>query len=337
MRSRKIILPDIFLLCFLFYGCHAQTSSNNLLQLTGTITLPGVSGRIDHISFDSNNNYVFVSALGNNTLEVIDLKNKKVIHSIKGLHEPQGVAFIPDNHSLVVANGDNGECDFFNAAFQKTNLIQLDDDADNVRVDASNKKIYVGYGSGGIAVIDAFTCKLITEIKLPAHPESFQINKQENKMYVNIPDEKQIDVIDLTQNKIIAQWKLTEARANFPMALDEANHRLFIGCRHPSKLLVLDTQTGKIISTVDIDGDTDDLFYNAKKENLTNGQVYVSCGSGYVDVIKQTDANRYATSGKIKTSSGARTSLFIPELNTLIVAAPATMSGDAQLMIYKTK
>lgn len=150
-------------------------------------------------------------------------------------------------------------------------------------------------------------------------------------MYVNVPDEKQIVVIDLSQNKIVAQWKNTIANANFPMALDETNHRLFIGCRHPSKLLVLDTETGKTISLLDIDGDTDDVFYNTSAK-----EVYVSCGSGYVDIFNQVDANHYTSNGKIKTNFGARTSLFIPQLHQLIVAAPARMNSKAQLMIYKT-
>ena len=330
MNNSKIILLAAILF-FFASGCKAQSQTNSL-QLIEAIPLQNVSGRIDHLSFDAKNNFVFVAALGNNTVEVVDLKNKKVIHSIKDLHEPQGVAFIPENNSLVVANGDNGECDVFNATdFQKTNSIQLGDDADNVRYDATGKKIYVGYGNGGIAIIDAATFKLIGEIKLPGHPESFQINKQEKKMYVNVPDEKQIAVIDLTQNKIIAQWKNITANANFPMALDEANHRLFIGCRHPSKLLVLDTESGNIISSIDIDGDTDDVFYNPSAK-----EIYVSCGSGYVDVINQIDANHYTANGTMKTNSGARTSLFISQLHQLIIAAPARTGGSAQLMIYRT-
>jgi DNA-binding beta-propeller fold protein YncE len=330
MNKSKIILPAAILFCFIS-GCNAQYKTNSL-QLIETIPLQNVSGRIDHLSFNEKNNFVFVAAFGNNTVEIVDLKNKKVIHSIKNLHEPQGVAFIPENNSLVVANGDNGKCDVFNATtFLKINSVQLGDDADNVRYDVTDRKIYVGYGNGGIAIIDATTFELINEIKLPGHPESFQINKQEKKMYVNVPDEKQIAVIDLTQNKIIAQWKNTTANANFPMALNETNHRLFIGCRHPSKLLVLDTETGKIISSVDIDGDTDDVFYNTSAK-----EIYVSCGSGYVDVITQTDANHYTSNGKIKTNSGARTSLFISELHQLVVAAPVRIGSDARLVIYKT-
>ena len=116
------------------------------------------------------------------------------------------------------------------------------------------------------------------------------------------------------------------------MALDETSHRLFIGCRHPSKLLVLDTETGKTISSLDIDNDTDDIFYNTSAK-----EIYVSCGNGYVDVFHQIDANHFTSNGKIKTNFGARTSLFIPELHQLIIAAPSHIGSIAQLTIYKTK
>ena len=169
-------------------------------------------------------------------------------------------------------------CDVFDVAtFKKINSIKLASDADNVRYDSIANKIYVGYGNGGIAIIDATSFKQTGDIKLTGHPESFQIDKSANKIYVNVPDEKQIEVIDLEKNIVIERWKLTEARSNFPMSLDENNHRLFIGCRHPAKVLVLDAQTGKTISTFDIDNDVDDVFYDKK-----NNQIYLSCGGGYI-------------------------------------------------------
>lgn len=349
MKHPKFFLIVIFFVCFLFNGCNAQPQ-NNSLKLVATIALPTVSGRIDHLSFDAKHQIIFVAALGNNTVEVVDLKNKKVIHAIKDLHEPQGVVFIPDPASsgtIFVANGDNGECDVFNAeTFQKITSIKLSGDADNVRYDAADKKIYVGYGNGGIAIIDlpagqagAATFKLITEIKLSGHPESFQIDKSAREIYVNVPDEKQIEVIDLNKNVVIDKWKLNQATSNFPMALDETNHRLFVGCRHPAKLLIIDMQTGKTISSFSIDSDTDDIFYNSSTK-----EIYVSCGGGYIDVFKQTDlptgqvgANTYTTNGKVSTHTGARTSLFIPELNQLIVASPSGFNSNASLLIYDIK
>lgn len=332
MMQSKIFF--FIIIAFCFNGCHAQTSSQNQsLQLITSITLPNVSGRIDHLSFDSSHQIIFVAALGNNTVEVVDLKNKKVIHTIKNLHEPQGLAFIPESNSIFIANGDDGECDVLNSeAFQKITTIKLSGDADNVRYDAADKKIYVGYGDGGIAIIDVTTFKLITQIKLSGHPESFQIDKSAKKIYVNVPDEKQIEIIDLEKNIVTDKWKMTNATSNFPMALDEINHRLFIGCRHPAKLLIIDTQTGKSISTFSIDNDVDDIFYNPVTK-----EIYLSCGGGYIDVFKQTDANTYTTNGKISSHSGARTSLFIPELNQLIVAFPSGFNNDASLLIYSIK
>lgn len=312
----------------------AQTpAENNSLKLVETIPLPNVKGRIDHLTFDLEHQMVFVAALGNNSVEVIDLKNKKVIHTIKNLNEPQGIVFIPESKQLFVANGGNGECDIFNTgSFQKVNAVKLSGDADNVRCDPANKRIYVGYGSGGIAIINATNYQLITDIKLSGHPESFQMDKAANKIYVNVPDEKQIEVIDLVKNIVTDRWKMSEATSNFPMSLDETNHRLFIGCRHPAKLVVIDTQTGKTISSLAIEGDVDDIFYDK-----TSKQIYLSCGAGNVDIVKQADANTYTANGKVSTHSGARTSVFITDLNLLIVASPSGFNSKASLLVYSVK
>lgn len=332
MNNIKTILVTATLLYFFPANCNAQPETNSLQQ-SGEISLENIIGRIDHLAYDAKQGFIFVAALGNNSVEVTDLANKKVVHSIKNLHEPQGVEFIPENNSLFITNGSNGQCDVFNATtFQKKYSIGLGDDADNIRYDPATKRIYVGYGNGGIAIIDAINNKLIDKISLSGHPESFQIDTISSKLFVNIPDRKQINVIDLTSHKTISQWKLTEATANFPMALDEPNHRLFIGCRHPSKLLVINTETGKTITILDIDGDADDIFYNEPAK-----EIYVSCGSGYVDVFNQTDPNHYTSGGKLTTQPGARTSLFLPNQHRLIVAAPSRLIRPAELEIYKTK
>lgn len=330
--DKKIIFTSLIAFQLLFSGCNAQIQSESF-KLIATIPLPNVSGRIDHLSFDSKHQRIFVAALGNNTVEVVDLKNEKVIHSIKNLHEPQGLVYIPKNNTLLVANGDNGECDIFNAeSFQKTNSIKLGGDADNVRYSSTDNKIYVGYGNGGIAIIDATTFNIISKIPLSGHPESFQIDKLENKIYVNVPDKKLIEVIDLTKKIVTSKCKITEATSNFPMCLDEKNHRLFVGCRHSPKLLVIDTKTGRTITSFEIDRDVDDIFYNAATK-----EIYLSCGSGYIDVFKQEDANTYKAIGKISTHSGARTSLFIEEQNQLIVASPGNFYDNASLLIYTLK
>ena len=328
----KLIISILLTYCVLCtVQCSGQVKTNNSgspLKLITTVLLPDVSGRIDHMAFNSQKQLVYVAALGNNTLEVIDLKNRKVIHSIKGLSEPQGIRYVPDNNTIFVANGGNGECRIFNAdSYQQLASVKLGDDADNVRYDPASKRIYVGNGEGSIAVIDAISFKLLADIKLPAHPESFQLEKA--KIYVNVPNARLVEVIDVGKFMISATWKVDEATANFPMALDTMHHRLFIGCRHPAKLLVLNTETGKTITSLDTDSDTDDLFFD-----YFSKQLYMSCGNGSIVVFQQVTPDKYETVSKTETRSGARTSLYIPELNQLVVAAPARFGKEAQLMIY---
>jgi YVTN family beta-propeller protein len=335
MTMNKLKAVVILIVIFSLNSCFAQNSvSNKELQLVASIQLPNVSGRIDHLAFDSKNQTIFVASLGNNTIEVVDLKSRKVIHTIKGLHEPQGIKYIPENNIVFVANGENGECDIYNAdTYQQITTIKMPGgDADNVRYEVTAGKIYVGYGDGGIAVIDAKTFKQLADVKLPGHPESFQLAPDSKKIFVNVPDAQILATIDLDKNLITGKWKIEVAKANFPMALDETNHRLFVGCRNPAKLLVINSESGNIITQIDIDSDTDDVFYDNPSK-----QIYVSCGGGYVDVIKQNGPDKYEVISRIESRSGARTSLYVPELNQLLVVAPARSGSEAQLMIYEKK
>jgi DNA-binding beta-propeller fold protein YncE len=313
---------------------HIHTfSQKKAPELIATIPMPNVSGRIDHLAFDKKRQILFVAALGNNTVEVVDLKQRKVIHTIRDLHKPQGIAFLEKNNTVIVANGDTGACDIFNAAtFEKTASVKLSGDADNVRLDPVTNKIYVGFADGAIATIDATSYKLMSEVKLSGHPESFQLDKASQTIFVNVPDAEQVEVIDLRTNSVTATWKMTEAKANYPMALDERNHRLFLGFRKGPKLQVIDTDSGKQVFSQDIDGDIDDIFYNPATR-----QLYLSCGSGYVDVFTQENPNVYKAEEKVISRAGARTSLFISDLNQLIVAAPSRDNREAALLVYQLK
>ena len=330
-------ISSLFLLFFLpLQGSSGQINSGGSeadLKLIYSIPLPNVNGRIDHLAYNGKAGLLYIAALGNNTVEVADLKAKKVIYTIKGLKEPQGIRYISEGNVIFVANGENGECDIFNAdTYKKTTSIKLDGDADNVRYDPSSGNIYVGYGEGGIAVIDARTFKKLSNVKLPGHPESFQLDTELKKLYVNVPDAHILEKIDLNTNEISDTWRIDVASANFPMAVDGINHRLFIGCRRPAKMLVINSETGKTLATVDIDGDTDDLFYNN-----SSGKIYVSCGAGFIDVIKQTGPDNYQVISKLESRSGARTSLYVPELKQLFVAVPARSGNEARLLIFQAK
>jgi DNA-binding beta-propeller fold protein YncE len=236
------------------------------LKLEKTIPLSGVEGRIDHLSVDLNNQRLFVAALGNNTVEILDIKGAKRLYTISGLHEPQGALYVPGDDRLFVASAKDGTCRIYDAiSFKLLKTIEYGEDADNVRFDAPATQVYVGYGSGALGVLDLGGNK-VSDIKLDAHPESFQLEKKSTRIFVNLPDSRKIAVVDRNKKAVVGQWETNGALANFPMALDEANHRLFTVCRRPAVLVVLNTDSGAVIAKIPTVGDSDDVFYDPTRD-----------------------------------------------------------------------
>src|SRR5437867_1813759 len=313
--------------CGCIIAVHAQEKT---LKLKQTIPLPGVEGRIDHFALDASGERLFVCALGNNTVEVLDLRKGERIRSITGLGAPQGIVYVPELDRLFIANDKGGLCKIYDGkSFQTVGELNFKDDADNVRYDNAAKKIYVGFGSGGIAIVNAPDGKQIGSIKLSAHPEAFELEKNGKRIFVNVPNSRHVAVIDREKGEVVTTWKTDLAFGNFPMALDEANHRLFVGCRLPSKLVVLNTESGDIVARIDISGDPDDVFYDSKRH-----RIYAICGAGKIDIIEQTDPNTYAASARVNTADGARTGLFVSERDTLFVAVPHRGSQKAEVRAY---
>ena len=309
----------------------AVKGEEKAFKLKQTISLPGVEGRIDHLALDTPGERLFVCALGNNTLEVLDLRKGERIHSITGLGAPQGIAYIPELNRIFVANDKGGILKIYDAkSFQTVGELNFEDDADNVRYDAATKKIFVGFGSGGIAIVNAPDGKQVGSIKLSAHPEAFELEKKGSRIFVNVPNSRHVAVIDRDKGQVTAKWQTDLAFGNFPMALDEVNHRLFVGCRLPSKLVVLNTESGDPIAKIDISGDPDDVFYDANRH-----RIYAICGAGKIDVVEQIDPKTYKTSTKVDTAEGARTGLFVPERDTLFVAVPHRGSQQAEIRWYE--
>jgi DNA-binding beta-propeller fold protein YncE len=295
--------------------------------------LPRVEGRIDHLAVDTGAQRLYVAALGNNTVEVLDLKSGGHLKSLPGFREPQGIAFLPDAKLVAVANGQGEGVQLIDAGdFHPTGVVRLGDDSDNVRYDPAAKRLFVGFGSGALAAISAAGGKVLGEAKLAGHPESFQLEHSGARIFVNVPTADQIAVIDRTAMKVVATWPVVGAKSNYPIALDEANHRLFVGCRRPAKVLVYDTATGKESSSFDIVGDTDDLFYDAARKRL-----YVSGGEGYIDVFQEQETGRFNRVAQVATAAGARTSLFVPEQSRLYLAVPNRGNQKAEIRIYEAR
>jgi YVTN family beta-propeller protein len=307
----------------------AQTAAGAPLVLETKIPLGQVSGRIDHLGIDVKRQRLFVAELGNNSLGVVDLASGKVLRTISGLSEPQGVAYVPFADSVYVANaGDSSVHVLRGDDLAPIGRIELGEDADNVRVDTQRNRVLVGYGKGALAVIDPATRTKAADIRLNGHPEGFQIDETGTKVFVNVPDARDIEVADLA-SEANRSLPTQGAGSNFPMAIDRDAHRVLVVFRSPPTLMALSSQDGRIVAKIETCSDADDVFVDPKRR-----RVYVSCGEGVIDVLEQRD-DEYRRLARVPTVSGARTSLFVPELDRLFVVVRARSSEPAAIWVFR--
>jgi DNA-binding beta-propeller fold protein YncE len=347
----KYFLVSLLLATLLILGRPATGQVSPALSLKTRIALPDVKGRIDHFSVDVKGQRLFMAAVGNHTLEVMDLKSGKRVRTITDLAEPQGVFFDAATNRLYVACGLDGVTKIFDGTtFQLVGTVKFPDDADNIRYDARGKSVIVGYagakelrnrneGTGGLGFIDSTTGKQTREIAIDAHPESFRLEEKGARLFVNVPDKKEIEVVDVAKGTILARWPVS-AKNNFPMSLDEAHHRLFVGCWTPPRLIVFDTETGKEVAALElgekgvvkpnIRGITDDLFYDSARS-----RIYVLNALGSIDVFQQKDPDHYDLIGSIPTPSDTKTGLFVPDWGKLFVAVVQQGNKSAEIQVYE--
>jgi len=310
------------------------------LVLVRIIPIPGVEGRFDHMAVDNQSGRVFASVYGNDSVEVLDTARGKRIHSIQqGFTKPQMVAYLPESNRIVVSSEGDGTCKILDAdTYKLIDTVKFSDDADQIRYDPVAKRVYVAYGDGdesAIGMFDATTNKRLEgEYKVAAHPESFQLEEKGPRIFVNLASISQIAVIDRNTRKI-QNWKLEGAGTNFPMALDEPHHRLFVAARKPARLLVLDMDTGKEIASLPGAIDTDDMSFDSDRK-----RIYVTSGEGFIFVYQQIDPDRYQRIAKIPTAIGARTSAYTGQVgkhNSFYLAVPARANRGAELWVYETR
>jgi DNA-binding beta-propeller fold protein YncE len=298
------------------------------LGLETKIPLGAVRGRIDHLGIDEKRRRLLVAELGNGSLGVIDLAGGRA-RTIGGFAEPQGVAYVPSADTVYVANAGDGSVRLLRGEdLAPAGRIELGDDADNVRVDAARRRVLVGYGKGALAVIDPATGTRAGDIRLKGHPESFEIDETGARAFVNVPDAGEIAVVDLAaaRTKSLSTQGL---RSNFPMAIDRDGHRVLVVFRSPPTLLALSSADGHVVAKTAACGDADDLFVDAARH-----RVYVSCGEGVVDVFAA-DAGGYRRIARVPTVLGARTSLFVPQLDRLYVAVRARGNEPAAIWVFR--
>lgn len=365
-KSGMMVLSLVSVL-LLLPSAPAQTESGApCLTPAGSVPLDGVEGRLDHLAVDVRSQRLFVSGLENHTIEVIDLAKRQRIREITGVSEPQGLVFIPEKNRLIVCSRGDGTCRSFDAStFAEGPWVDLGRNADNVRFDAGDKMIFAGSGgepgNGLLSAMDLASLLPVEEggqpaephspadflfdrpqqadpkleIELPGHPESFQLDPANRRIYVNVPDARRIAVLDMTPTNLIlaANWPVTVSEKNFAMTLNAAAGRLYIAGRKPPLLVSYDTHTGRMLSQTPCVGDTDDMFYDA-----TLKRIYLIGGEGFVEVFQVPATGEELTRlARVPTALRARTGLFIPDLQTVVVARPHTTNGPAALLLFHVK
>lgn len=305
------------------------------LVFTEAIPLEEAKGRFDH--FALGRGVLFISALGSNAVEAINIGGRVLDHTITGIPDPQGLAFSPDANKLFVASGRGKVYVYDGKSYDLITTVDFEGGADNLRYDAASKRVYVGCGddekTGAIAMIDASSNqRLEEEYKLGGEPESFQLERSGPNIYVNVPGLKQIVAINRV-TKQITHWPLKGAEGNFPMALDEADHRLFVGVHVPPRLAVFDTSVGRQVALLPSVQDSDDLYFDADRK-----RVYMPGGEGFIDVFQMNDPEHYQLLAKIPTGIGAKTAGYYGKqgkgFDRFYLAVPARGGQPAEVRIY---
>jgi DNA-binding beta-propeller fold protein YncE len=325
------------------------------LVLKARILLPNAKGRMDHLGVDIKGERLFAADFDNHTLEVIDLKAGRLTHTISDLDNPQSAFYDPaTNRIFVPCEGDGAVKIFDGTSFQFLQTVKLSSDADNIRYDVRHKHVLVGYGGekflfgkvvrgqgdGALAILDD-SGKKLGDIAVDAHPESFQLEKSGNRAFVNVPDRHEIQVADLDKNTVIAHWQVA-CEDNFPMALDEAHHRLFVECRVPASLVVFNTDTGKVVASLP-GASSDDIFYDANKARIyvlgqaVKGAEPRTAGPGFITVFQQKDADHYTKVGTYPSGPGAWTGFLVPEWSKLFVSARRQGEHSGEILAFETK
>lgn len=331
--ASKIVL---FYSAFCWSGALAQTP---LLQKVGAISVEGVKGEFDHFAIDLVHHRLYLAAEDQKTVEVLDLTTQKQIDSIKLFQRPHGLIFLPKTSTLIVADGGDGTIKFIDTDGPKvSSQIKTALRADSVAFDPASQTAFVANGGlvakmdySLVTAVDAAHAELLGEIKVDSKIlEAMAVEEGSSRLFINLMDKNGVTVIDRVKRQILESWPLTAGRPS-AMAIDQLHHRLFIACRKPGTLMVLDTKSGKTIVDLPCIGHADDAHYDPVSQ-----RIYVSGGEGAVSVYQQRSPDEYTLQGNIETGPGAKTSLFVPELNRLFVAVPATPSHPGQVLIFST-
>src|SRR5712664_3612484 len=334
MKRRFLILVAVFTV----FGVKAQCQVTAPLKLVQTFKLPPeVKGNFDHFAIDLKGSRLFATPAAYKAVVVCELKTGKLIHKISGVEKPHAVLYREDLNRLYITDGEAGDLKIFDSTtYSLLSSVKLLEDADSIGYDPATKYLYIDNGGGDVhqtfsmlSVVDTTAGEKLADLKIDGETlEAMTLEKSTSKMYVNDRSKNQVSVVDRQKRELVASWPVTLCKNNVAMALDETNHRLFIACR-TGRIAVLDTQTGKEVTSFPITKGVDDITYDA-----ANKRVYTAC-DGAVDIYQQSGPDSYKLVGNVSTGPMGRTARLVPELKRYFVAVPQHGTTSAEVLVFE--
>lgn len=304
------------------------------LELYEQIPLPGYLGRIDH--FSGNGRLLYFSVVGSNGIGIENWFDGRAVGFIAGVPEPQGVLYVPGFDKIFAASSLGKVYVFDGKSHKLEKSIDFGADADNLRWDPVRKRVLVGFGEedGGIASIDpAINARAGPVLKTGGHPEGFQVELHGPMIYLNCPDAGPVIEAVNRDTGQLKKWLLHGTSANFAMALDETDHRVFTATRKIPMLLVFNTDTGEQVAGVPgIVGESDDVYFDSARK-----RIYIIGGQGYVSVVQQMTPDRYGLIANVPTGVGARTGYWNEGHDRLYVGMQAERDAPAQVLGFEAE
>ena len=330
-----------FVLILVFFTIGAAHAKEAPVTLEQTFKLPAdIKGRFDHFGIDLKNHRLFATPEDYHALLVLDYRNGKILQTVHGIEKPHAVAYREDIDRIYVTDGEAGVVRVIDGkSYKIIKSVPVQLDADAMSIDPSTKLLYVVSGGKDVkmtystlSVLDSTAGEKLTDIKVDGDTlEVMSLEGASSRLYLNNRAKNQIEVIDRDKRAIVETWPVTMGKKNVSMAYDEANHRLFVGCRS-GHIVVFDTQTGKELQALKIAEDIDDLHFDPHSKLL-----FAACGagSGSVDLYRQVDPDHYESAGQLLSGPGTRNGRFVPELSRYFLAVPQHDNANAEIRVYK--
>ena len=336
MRARLCVFVGVFTLV----AAAAHSQSQPPLKLVQSFKMPmEVKGHFDHVTVDLAGQRLFATPEGYGAVEVFDLRSGQIIDTITGIGRPHAVLYRPDLDRIYVTDGGAGEVKIYDGkSYNLLKSVKLQVDADSIGYDPATRLLYVDNGGGDagqtysmFSIIDTTAGEKVADLKIDGDTlEAMALETSNPRIYVNNRAKNQVAVVDRQARKLVESWPVTLGKVNVAMAFDEANHRLFVGCRS-GHIVVFDTASGKELQALPITKGVDDLVYDPGRK-----RIYAAC-DGFVDVYEQTDPDHYKSLGKVPTGPAAKTATLVSSLNRYFVAMPQHGSTPAEILVFEVQ